>query len=108
MAFVKNAEAIKEDITIVTGVMADKEYDKVAKILSGVAKRVVVTAPDIPRALEPLEYAKYFENYVPEIYTVQNPVKAVEKALEFNGVCAVCGSLYLVGEIRSHFKSHIE
>ncbi len=108
LAFSKNAETIKEDITIVTGVMADKEYDKVAKILSGVAKRVIVTAPDIPRALKPSEYARYFENYVPEIYTVQTPVKAVEKALEFDGVCAVCGSLYLVGEIRSHFKSHIE
>ncbi len=108
LAFSKNAEAIKEDITIVTGVMADKEYDKVAKILSSIAKRVIVTAPDIPRALEPSEYAKYFKNYVPEIYTVQNPIKAVEKALEFDGICAVCGSLYLVGEIRSYFKSHIE
>lgn len=107
-AFVKNAEAIKDDITIVTGVMADKEYDKVAKNLSAVAKRVIVTAPDIPRALEPEKYAEYFKKYVPEIYVVKNPVKAVQKALEFKGVCAVCGSLYLVGEIRSHFKSQIE
>ena len=107
-AFSENAKSIEQDITVVTGVMADKEYDKVAKILSSVAKRVIVTAPDIPRALAPEEYAKYFENYVEEIYVVQNPIEAVEKALGFDGVCAVCGSLYLVGEIRSHFKSQIE
>ena len=107
-AFCKNASNIAEDITIVTGVMADKEYDKVAKILSSVAKRIVVTAPDIPRALEPEVYAEYFKNHVSEIYTVQNPEEAVKKALEFDGVCAVCGSLYLVGEIRTRFKSHIE
>ena len=107
-AFCRNIKSVKEDITVVTGVMSDKEYDKVAQLLCTVAKRIIVTAPNIPRALKPSEYAKYFKKKTGEIFVFDNPVKAVEKALEFDGVCAVCGSLYLVGEIRSYFKSHIE
>ena len=108
--FAKSIKNIGRPVTIVTGVMADKDYRAIAEALASITPDIIVTKPDVPRALEPSEYKKIFQEYGVNAYAVENSVSAVKLGLEHGGICAVCGSLYLIGEIRSEFytKLHIE
>lgn len=103
--FVQSVNKLDKNITIVTGVMADKDYESIAQILSRVAHEIIVTKPDVPRALEPSDYAEYFKKAGAQTRIIESPVEAVNYVLEnTKNVCAVCGSLYLIGEVRSSFK----
>ncbi len=105
--FVKSAKNIDKPITIVTGVMQDKDYHSIAQKLSEVTKKIVVTKCDVPRSLEVDEYKKAFEINGINATVCENSAEAVRRALENDGVCAVCGSLYLIGEVRKVFKTEI-
>ena len=68
-------------------------------------ENIIVTKCNVPRALEPLEFKKVFEKYGINAALFDNSSDAVTAALSNDGVCAVCGSLYLIGEVRKAFKS---
>lgn len=102
--FAKSIKKIDSRITIVTGVMIDKDYEGIAEILSTVSKKIIVTKCDVPRSLEPSEYKKVFEKYGVDAMICETSREAMNAALASEGICAVCGSLYLIGEVRKEFK----
>jgi dihydrofolate synthase/folylpolyglutamate synthase len=90
-------------IVMVIGMLGDKERALVAAELAGVARAVVVTRPDNPRANNWRELAEEVRNYTSEVYLLEDTGEAVRKALALAGpeeVILVTGSLYMVGGAR--------
>jgi len=93
------------EITLVTCVMEDKDYQKLAEIFSGITDKIIITTLNSERTLSMEKYAEcYLKNGVTPIieYDVSN---AIKKGMSESGICVVCGSLYLVGEVRRLLKN---
>lgn len=90
-------------LVLVIGMLGDKERTKVAAELAAVARVVVVTKPNSPRAGNWQELAVEAGRHAPEVHVIENIEEAVNKALTLAGpeemVC-VTGSFYMVSEAR--------
>ena len=93
---------------IVTGVLRDKDYTHIAKMLSTVATRAFTFTPDSPRALNAEEYASTLnsagllaESSV-TVFEALNKAKAY--ATEHNCPVICAGSLYAYAEIIKAFE----
>jgi dihydrofolate synthase/folylpolyglutamate synthase len=93
-------------IHLVLGVLADKNLDAILRPLAPIATRIVATTPHSPRALA----AEALAARVPpgaQVEVVPVPCEAVRHVRETCGdddLVLVCGSLYLVGEVRSWLR----
>lgn len=82
------------------GVLADKDYTEMLGLLAPRAKRIVLTTPASLRAKPPQELAALLGNRG-GVLVEPDPGRALETALGLGGeILAVCGSIYLIGEIR--------
>lgn len=92
-----------EKVAIVTGVMADKDYNYMASRIAEVADRVFCIRPDNPRALTAEEYARVFENLGVWSVACESVASAVEQAMEYakgKDIAVISlGSLYMYGEV---------
>lgn len=97
-----------KDLTILTGVMADKDQDAMYPPLLPYAKRFVTVTPDNPRAMAAEKLAEYLQGLganAEACSTVLDGVRtAVEMAKANGGAVLACGSLYMVGEIAAAVK----
>lgn len=95
-----------ERLILVFGMLGDKEREKVVAQLAPLAKTVIVTKPNSPRAGDWEKIADEVSKYVDEVYLIENIHEAVKKAAAMAGsddlVC-VTGSLYMVAEARELF-----
>ena len=65
---------------VVTGVMADKDYREMYRILAPYAGKVIAVRPDNPRSLDPAEIVRIFEGYgVPGVVS-DSVVEALKQA----------------------------
>jgi dihydrofolate synthase/folylpolyglutamate synthase len=85
--------------TLLFGVLRDKQYPAMARMLAPLAGRVVLSVPDSPRALPPEELLKHFPGRACLIE--RDPARALAVAKKFKRTIIACGSLYLVGAIRA-------
>lgn len=101
----QGAESLAESLAdqrygLVFGALADKPIDRMLDILARGADWLVLTRPANRRAAEPEEVAQRVEHQV----TVKaDPADALRTALKLtqpDQLLVVCGSLYLVGEVR--------
>jgi dihydrofolate synthase/folylpolyglutamate synthase len=93
-------------IHLVCGLLADKEVDPILDRLLPLATRFIATAPGSPRAIPAADLAKHVRGRVP-CEVANTSTEAMEIALRGAGpddVVLVCGSLYLVGEVRAHHR----
>lgn len=97
------------------GVMADKDYAEMLKLLVPLAKAFVCYRPDNPRALSESDLADAVQiavgSHPVEVVAASTPHSAVEHALEFSEgslpIC-FCGSLYGIASIKKawhHFEN---
>jgi dihydrofolate synthase/folylpolyglutamate synthase len=88
-------------VWIVYGTMRDKAIDEVTAELFPLAERLVLTAPDFPRALRPEAIASVTEH--PNRIIAANVAKAIEiaRAAPRDDVVFFTGSLFIVGEARA-------
>jgi dihydrofolate synthase/folylpolyglutamate synthase len=96
----------ERDVIFVIGMLGEKEREKVAQELAPAARAVVVTRPNSPRAGAWAELAEAVRPYCPAVEVVEDPWRAVGRALEMAGprdAVVVTGSLYTVGEVRERF-----
>jgi dihydrofolate synthase/folylpolyglutamate synthase len=105
---VKSAvESIKtyfdEKIVCLTGVLADKEYEEMAREISSVADTVITITPDSPRALSAEDYASVLAQNISHVLPAGSISEGVKMALDIakeKSVPIVClGSLYLYKDI---------
>lgn len=102
-------EFANRDIYLVYGAMRDKAVDEIAGILFPRTKAVFLTQPRQPRAISANLLAEMTHGLAPDIYVVRDPTEALERAIQMagpNDAVFVSGSLYLVGELTSYWKSH--
>ncbi|MFY9753519.1 MAG: folylpolyglutamate synthase/dihydrofolate synthase family protein [Candidatus Acidiferrales bacterium] len=102
-------EFANRDIYLVYGAMRDKAVDEIAGILFPRTKAVFLTQPQQPRAISANLLAEMTHGLAPDIYVVRDPTEALERAIQMarpNDAVFVSGSLYLVGELTSYWKSH--
>jgi len=102
----------KERVTLVLGMLKDKEVDKVLRELIPKAGRVVTTSPDNPRAMdsdELLHRIKLIDNKIRILASHNSIKKALHEAVEESGpedVIIFAGSLYMIGAVRSLLKKN--
>ncbi|MGE0131694.1 MAG: folylpolyglutamate synthase/dihydrofolate synthase family protein [Blastocatellales bacterium] len=87
-------------ITIVFGAMADKAISEISEILFPVARQIIATRIANPRAADPSAIADAANR---DVVCLENMSEAMDEALRItpqHGLICVCGSLFLVGEVR--------
>ncbi|MEF2278958.1 folylpolyglutamate synthase/dihydrofolate synthase family protein [Deinococcus sp. YIM 134068] len=87
-----------EGVPVVFGAAADKDLTGVAVALREVASEVILTRAVLsPRAADPAQLASFFGGLPTRL--TSSPETALE-LLAPGGLAVVCGSLYLIGEVR--------
>jgi dihydrofolate synthase/folylpolyglutamate synthase len=86
-----------------TGVLADKDYASMLREIIPLAKEFVAITPDSPRAMPAEELAQYLRSQGVPAQPCQTTAQGLEQVLAKAGmedVVCVCGSLYMIGEVR--------
>ncbi len=90
-------------VGIITGVMADKDYNYMASRIASVAEKVFCLTPDNPRALKADKYAEVFEAFGVEAVACDSVDDAVSSAIKWakenNKPIVSLGSLYMYCEV---------
>ena len=95
---------------VVSGVLCDKDYRKIAGLISGCASEVFTASPDSGRALGAPEYASCFA----DCGIASRPCSSFAEALTYAAVRAkeegrailVLGSLYSYADVKSYFEEN--
>lgn len=98
-------------INIISGVLADKDYEKIAKEISGVAEKVYTVTPDSPRALDSKKYAEVFKKLGINAVPCDSFDTAVNKIITEKGKIkpTLCvGSLYSYPDFKKSIKENKE
>ena len=91
-------------LTILTGVLADKDYSDMYQDMAQYAAEFVTVTPPNPRALPAQELKTYLERFgkpVTACDTVAEGVALAKKLAGADGVVLAYGSLYMVGDIEA-------
>lgn len=95
-------------IILIYGAMRDKAVDEIAGVLFPHAHNVILTEPRQPRAISvPLLAEMTAHLASPHPVIIRDPFQALDRALELareNDAIFVTGSLYLVGDLRGHWR----
>lgn len=98
----------KRKINIVSGVLKDKEYQKIAKKISSVAKKVYTVTPDNERALDARDYAEVIKENGTDAVAFDDFDTAVSQAYgdsSKSGTPLLCvGSLYSYPDFKKALK----
>ena len=89
---VKDIGAIYSKVILVTAMLGDKNLNGVAKLLSPIADKVLVSSPDSPRAAPSEELAAYYRKYHDDVTVYGTVGEAVDAALGMGGTVLVTGS----------------
>ena len=91
------------ELSVITGVLADKDYAAMYDRTARLASRFYTLTPSNPRALDGAALAEVLAPYGKPVTVCQSPAEAVRLALAAtpkNGAVLAYGSLYLASEIR--------
>lgn len=98
-------ERMAASYDLLFGVLADKDAPAMLGHLAPRARRIVLTTPASPRARTPEELASLLPGREPDIRVEPDPAAALDHALALNGeTLVICGSIYLIGEIRKKLR----
>ena len=89
-----------EKITLVTGMMRDKQMEACAAILAPLCKKVICTAVEESRAASPEELAEVYAREGAAVQAVAGVGNALEQAMAEDGIRVFAGSLYIAGAVR--------
>lgn len=103
-----NAYFNETKVTLILGVLGDKEYHKMAEVILPHADAVILTEPHSERKLDVFSLARSISEHNGTIYTEKEIEAAFEKALSItpkDGIILCCGSLYMIGAMRTYIKN---
>lgn len=103
-----NAYFNETKVTLILGVLGDKEYHKMAEVILPHADAVILTEPHSERKLDVFSLARSISEHNGMIYTEKEIEAAFEKALSItpkDGIILCCGSLYMIGAMRTYIKN---
>jgi dihydrofolate synthase/folylpolyglutamate synthase len=95
-------------VIVISGVLADKEYEKIAEDIAEIASTVYTITPENPRALTAEKYAEVINKKG----AMAHPCKSIGEALtratseakDANTAVVILGSLYTYGNVISELK----
>jgi dihydrofolate synthase/folylpolyglutamate synthase len=91
--------------TLVIGVMGDKDIEGLVSAIEPVARRVIATQAEHPRALNAETVARIFRDHTIETYVEPKLGAAIDMALSLStasDAVVILGSIALAGEARAH------
>ena len=91
-------------LTYIIGVLADKEYNKMLRLMSPYACRVYTVTPDNTRALSAKALAAEAETYYEHVTETSSVEQALSLALEHEEPVLAFGSLSYLGQLRNAYK----
>jgi dihydrofolate synthase/folylpolyglutamate synthase len=94
-----------DQATLVVGVMGDKDLEGLVMAIEPVARRVVATQADHPRALAAEKVARVFRDRSIETYVEPKLGAAIDMAQNLStgsDAVVILGSIALAGEARAH------
>src|ERR1700730_5104339 len=95
-------------IWLIYGALRDKSVDEVAGWLFPLAAEVVLTEPRTPRAISALQLAEIVGYHARHSETIPEAEKAFDHVLakaQPEDAIFICGSLYLIGQLRAYWKN---
>ena len=95
-------------VTLLFAAMRDKAVDEIAGILFPHASEVIFTQPRISRAISATQLAEMAGEYAAHFRVVPDADVALDEMLASarqNDAIFITGSLYLVGELRHHWRT---
>ena len=93
-----------QPLTVLTGVLADKDYHCMYSDIAQFAARFVTVTPPNPRALDAKALAKYLQQFGKPVTACDSVDAGVREAIRqagADGVVLAYGSLYMVGDIEA-------
>jgi dihydrofolate synthase / folylpolyglutamate synthase len=99
---------VSRKIWLIYGALRDKSVDEVAGRLFPLAAEVVFTEPRTPRAISASQLAEIAGYHARHSETIPDAEKAFDQVLasaQSADAIFVCGSLYLVGQLRAYWKN---
>lgn len=93
----------KKRIIFITGVLADKAYDKMMLSIIPLAKKFLTITPPSPRALSSDSLALFLNSHnasAEPFDSIQDAIQAGLKEASQDDVICIFGSLYFLGEVR--------
>jgi dihydrofolate synthase / folylpolyglutamate synthase len=97
-------------IWVLFGALRDKSVDEIAGILFPTAAEIVFTRPRTSRAISAAQLAEMVGHYAAHFTVIPEAEEAFDEVLSKAGpsdTVFVTGSLYLVGQIRQHWKDRV-
>ena len=93
-----------KNITMLIGLMADKDVEGYVQKIAPLCKSVVTVTPSNPRALNGEKLKEITEKYCDDCNFINNPYegyKYILSGVNENDTILVCGSFYLMSDIFS-------
>jgi dihydrofolate synthase/folylpolyglutamate synthase len=90
-------------LTLIFGVMSDKALTEIAESLFPAAQTIIATHINNPRSTDPRAIAAAVAGKGWNVIRAENAAEALTEARRItppDGLICVCGSLYLIGEIK--------
>ena len=94
-------------MTLLIGMLKDKDIDSVLEILMDKFDKVITTTPDSDRAISCDELKEKIEKYVSDVIAIPKIEDAVKYTLENaqdDDIIISAGSLYMIGHVRQLVK----
>ena len=92
-----------ESVIVISGVLRDKDYHKIASDIAEISHRGFTITPDSPRALPAVDYADILTDYGCPSTPCESVADAINKAIsvakEENTAILILGSLYTYSEV---------
>ncbi len=98
---------IQKKKIFIVGFLRDKDFKGIMDMLSSKADTIITVTPNNDRAVPSAELAKFLKIYsctVIDGISIQNGLRIAVGLADKESVICAFGSLYMIGEIRGHYK----
>lgn len=89
--------------TLIIGMLKDKNYEKSAKIISGIFDRIITVDIESPRALKKEELLNCFKKHHENVTAM--PLKEAVGQIKKGEIFVAAGSLYMAGELKKLIRN---
>jgi dihydrofolate synthase/folylpolyglutamate synthase len=96
-------------VTFMIGVLSDKDYKAMIRVISPIAKSFITVTPNNSRALKAQDLKLFLESHSLNALACESTEEAIRMCLKFalpDEIICAFGSLYYIGEIRKYFTEN--
>lgn len=90
-----------KDFTVIFGVLRDKPYRLMARMIAPFAKNIIISEPHSHRALPAEQAARWFPDHTQPVIE-RDYARALQMARAIGDTILITGSLYMAGDMRTH------